>query len=160
MALPEILLEHERKVCAPAPRSRACSSLALFGVYAWSILLVFRRAVVMRWWFRLRWVTYAGGALSSLVLIATVLLWWRLGSGPIEFDVATPSAALSQIGANRRAGTANLTGQTVGFFAGESRSRAVNLQGELVSLVPHFQLSKVFHRSSPSGLKKRASPES
>ena len=49
-----------------------------------------RRAFLMRWDFRLRWLSYAGGAMAALVLIASVLLWWRLGNGPIEFDFATP----------------------------------------------------------------------
>src|SRR5262249_3894864 len=43
-----------------------------------------------RWWSRLRKVTYVTGGLAGTVLIAMMLLWWRLARGPIEFDVATP----------------------------------------------------------------------
>jgi Protein of unknown function len=43
-----------------------------------------------RWWPRLRAVVVVGGALGGLVLFALVALWWRLSSGPIELDIATP----------------------------------------------------------------------
>ena len=43
-----------------------------------------------RWWPRLRAVVVVGGALGGLVLLALVALWWRLSSGPIELDIATP----------------------------------------------------------------------
>jgi Protein of unknown function len=42
------------------------------------------------WWMRLRKLTYVAGGLAAVVLLAFSALWWRLGSGPIEFDVATP----------------------------------------------------------------------
>jgi hypothetical protein len=44
-------------------------------------------------WFgssRLRHVAIAGGAIGAVVLIAMTALWWRLSSGPIAVDVATP----------------------------------------------------------------------
>jgi hypothetical protein len=46
-----------------------------------------------RAWFgssRLRHVAMAGGAVGAVVLIAMTALWWRLSSGPISLDVATP----------------------------------------------------------------------
>ena len=38
----------------------------------------------------LRKTTYVAGALAGVVMVAFVALWWRLGNGPIEFDLATP----------------------------------------------------------------------
>jgi Protein of unknown function len=50
----------------------------------------YRRLRLFYWWMRLRKLTYVAGALAGVVLVAFVALWWRLGSGPIEFDAATP----------------------------------------------------------------------
>ena len=33
---------------------------------------------------------FVSGSLCGLVLVAMVALWWRLSSGPIELDLATP----------------------------------------------------------------------
>src|SRR5262249_10585007 len=55
----------------------------LLGSYYWRVHL-------LHWWLRLRRVTYVGGAVAGVVLLAMVTLWWRLGSGPIELDMATP----------------------------------------------------------------------
>jgi hypothetical protein len=82
------LLECERKPCARLLALR--SAQALVAGCCWHAFLILRRAFLMRWRFRLRWVSYAGGTLAGLVLIASALLWWRLGNGPIEFDIATP----------------------------------------------------------------------
>ncbi len=41
-------------------------------------------------WSRLRKIAYVAGALGGVVTIALLALWWRLGSGPIELDLATP----------------------------------------------------------------------
>src|SRR5262249_32618089 len=48
------------------------------------------RTGFVQWWYRLRTLTYALGAAAGVVMLALVALWWRLGSGPIEFDVVTP----------------------------------------------------------------------
>src|SRR5262245_23301476 len=37
-----------------------------------------------------RQLVYAGSALAAVVLVATGLLWWRLASGPLSLDMATP----------------------------------------------------------------------
>jgi len=42
------------------------------------------------WGPRLRKFAFVGGTLGCLVLLALVALWWRLSSGPIELDIATP----------------------------------------------------------------------
>jgi hypothetical protein len=64
-------------------RGMATSSRNVLGSYYW-------RAHVLHWWGRLRKVAYVAGGLAGLVLFAMLALWWRLGSGPIELDVATP----------------------------------------------------------------------
>src|SRR4029077_16211023 len=42
------------------------------------------------WGPRMRKFVVIGGSLCCLVLVAPVALWWRLSSGPIELDIATP----------------------------------------------------------------------
>src|SRR6266511_1914219 len=42
------------------------------------------------WCPRLRQFAIAGGTLGVLFMLALVALWWRLSSGPIELDIATP----------------------------------------------------------------------
>src|SRR5262249_11297277 len=42
------------------------------------------------WYPRLRKFAIVGGTLGGVVLLALVALWWRLSSGPIELDIATP----------------------------------------------------------------------
>jgi hypothetical protein len=56
------------------------------------------RTQLFSWCPRLRKVALFGGALGALVLVAMVALWWRLSSGPIELDIATPwlSAAIKE----------------------------------------------------------------
>jgi hypothetical protein len=61
------------------------------------------RLIGSEWWMRLRKLVYVGGAVTGVVLLAMVGLWWRLGSGPIELDLATPwlTAAIAEnFGAN------------------------------------------------------------
>src|SRR5215471_16810398 len=38
----------------------------------------------------IRRLTYGGAALATFCLLASVLLWWRLTSGPLSLEVATP----------------------------------------------------------------------
>ena len=49
-------------------------------------------------WPLLRKFAIVGGALAGVASIAMVALWWRLSSGPIELDIATPwlSAAIKE----------------------------------------------------------------
>ena len=42
------------------------------------------------WGPRVRKFVFISGSLCGLVLVAMVALWWRLSSGPIELDIATP----------------------------------------------------------------------
>src|SRR5262249_60895832 len=71
-----------RRSAAPA-RGTPTSSRDVLGSYYW-------RTNVWRLRGRLRKVAYVAGGLAGLVLFAMMALWWRLGSGPIELDVATP----------------------------------------------------------------------
>jgi hypothetical protein len=41
-------------------------------------------------WPRVRKLVFVGGALGTVALLTMVALWWRLSSGPIELDIATP----------------------------------------------------------------------
>ncbi len=53
---------------------------------------------LMPWWPQLRKVALVGGTLGGLALVGMSALWWRLSSGPIELDIATPwlSAAIKE----------------------------------------------------------------
>src|SRR5262245_57955215 len=69
-------------------RVRACSPLSSRSRLGqgWMRLRKFVRA----WCPQLRKFAIVGGALGGLVFLALVALWWRLSSGPIELDIATP----------------------------------------------------------------------
>ena len=45
---------------------------------------------------------FISGSLCGLVLVAMVALWWRLSSGPIELDLATPWLTRGDQGEFRR----------------------------------------------------------
>src|SRR5215831_4093268 len=52
-----------------------------------------------------RRLTYGGAALATFCLFATMLLWWRLASGPLSLDLATPwltSAIEQRLGSGHR----------------------------------------------------------
>ena len=57
--------------------------LSILGRYDWRMWFIL-------WWPRLRKFTLVGGTLGGVALLAIVALWWRLSSGPIELDIATP----------------------------------------------------------------------
>src|SRR5258708_7177180 len=69
-------------------RVRACSPLSSRSRLGegWRRLRKFVRA----WCPQLRKFAIVGGTLGGLVFLAMVALWWRLSSGPIELDIATP----------------------------------------------------------------------
>src|SRR5258705_13442550 len=50
----------------------------------------YRRVRLLHLWFRFRKLAFVAGGLAGIVLVAMMTLWWRLASGPIEFDLATP----------------------------------------------------------------------
>jgi Protein of unknown function len=45
---------------------------------------------LLLWWPRVRKLALIGGGLGGLAALAVGALWWRLSSGPIELDMATP----------------------------------------------------------------------
>jgi hypothetical protein len=51
---------------------------------------ILQRSRLYKCWRHVRKTAYVVGALGCVVLIAFVALWWRLGNGPIELDLATP----------------------------------------------------------------------
>src|SRR5262249_20893766 len=78
------LCEQERRgdgdsEAAPASPSRLSSALCGEG-----------RTRLRAWCPRLRQFAIVGGTVGGLVMLALVALWWRLSSGPIELDIATP----------------------------------------------------------------------
>jgi hypothetical protein len=77
------LLEQEAMTHASARNASMPTARQLLGSYYWRVHL-------LHWWLRLRKTAYVAGSLAGLVLMAMGLLWWRLGSGPIELDIATP----------------------------------------------------------------------
>ena len=72
------------RVCASSPNSStSCLGKGRMRPRTWGPRL---RA----WYPRLRKLAVVGGTLGGVVLLALVALWWRLSSGPIELDIATP----------------------------------------------------------------------
>jgi hypothetical protein len=68
-----------------------CAARGARAPALWQLLSpTYWRLGLTRWWLRLRKLTYVAGALGAIVLIGMSALWWRLGSGPIDFDMATP----------------------------------------------------------------------
>src|SRR5262245_45207744 len=104
------------------------------------------RANVLRVWGRLRKVAYVAGGLAGLVLVAMLALWWRLGSGPIELDVATPwlTAAIEEnFGANHRVevGGTQIERDANGRTALRIRDIVVRDQdGEIVASAPKAEV--------------------
>jgi len=77
------LLERAAFAREQAPDAPRYSVRQLLGQDYWRVHL-------LGWWLRLRRLSYVAGALAGLVLLAMGALWWRLGDGPIELDLATP----------------------------------------------------------------------
>jgi hypothetical protein len=124
---------------APAHDQRASSRDPLGRSYYW-------RAGVLNLWWRLRKVAYVAGGLAGLVLVAMVALWWRLGSGPIELDVATPwlTAAIEEnFGPNHHVevGGTQIERDANGRTALRIRDIAVRDQdGEIVASAPKVEV--------------------
>src|SRR5262245_12253834 len=72
------------RVCASSPiSSTSCLGKGRVRPRTWGLR---SRA----WYPRLRKLAVVGGTLVGVVLLALFALWWRLSSGPIELDIATP----------------------------------------------------------------------
>jgi hypothetical protein len=120
-------------------RGTPTSSRDVLGSYYW-------RANVLHVWGRMRKVTYVAGGLAGLVLVAMLALWWRLGSGPIELDVATPwlAAAIEEnFGSNHRVevGGTQIERDANGRTALRIRDIVVRDQdGEIVASAPKAEV--------------------
>ena len=82
-------------------------SWLMIGVPPWRLLMgvPFWQVTLPQCWFRLRKFTYVVGTLAAIILTLMGGLWWRLGNGPIELDIATPwlTAAIEEnFGAGHR----------------------------------------------------------
>jgi hypothetical protein len=74
--------QHDQYQHGPSSR-RLISARPWLGTVDWRMWLLLWRP-------RLRKLTLIGGTLGVVVLTAMIALWWRLSSGPIELDIATP----------------------------------------------------------------------
>jgi len=79
-----------RQRASPPRPIRRASPLARVSLLLSTLVGPDWRMRLMLWWPRLRKLTFIGGTVGGVVLLAMVALWWRLSSGPIELDIATP----------------------------------------------------------------------
>src|SRR6266478_761134 len=68
------------------------------------------------------------------------------GAEPGQFPISVSPTAFRQVGADRRTGPPASDCQSVGLLPREVGSQLVNMQGQLVSLLPYFELAKILHR--------------
>ena len=92
------LREHED--CTRAGLRVPHLRLAPLRMPPWRLMLgvAYWQVVLPQCWLRMRKLTYTLAALAGIVLLAMGGLWWRLASGPIELDLATPwlTAAIAE----------------------------------------------------------------
>ena len=67
------------------------------------------------------------------------------GHKPGELNIATPTTAFCQVGADRHGRPPDLIGQAVLFAGWETLGLAVNVQGELIRQLPDFKFAKILH---------------
>ncbi len=105
------------------------------------------RLSALRFWTRWRRVGIAAATVGALVLVGCMSLWWRLGSGPIDFDFATPwlTAAIEEnFGSNHRiaVGGTQLERDASGRTALRIRDIVVrDAHGEIVASAPKAEVS-------------------
>jgi hypothetical protein len=105
------------------------------------------RLTALRFWSRWRRVSIGLGVAAGLVVVAMCALWWRLGSGPIDFDVATPwlAAAIEEnFGSHHRiaVGGTQLERDAHGRTALRIRDIVVrDAHGEIVASAPKAEVS-------------------
>jgi hypothetical protein len=113
---------------------------AQLGLTCWRLSL-------MRFWTRWRRLGIAAATVGALVLVGFMSLWWRLGSGPIDFDFATPwlTAAIEEnFGSNHRiaVGGTQLERDASGRTALRIRDIVVrDAHGEIVASAPKAEVS-------------------
>ena len=105
------------------------------------------RLSLMRFWARWRRLSIWAGSVAAIVLVGMLALWWRLGSGPIDFDFATPwlTAAIEEnFGSNHRivVGGTQLERDASGRTALRIRDIIVrDAHGEIVASAPKAEVS-------------------
>jgi hypothetical protein len=77
------LLEREAMARATVRQPESPSARDLLGNQYWRVHL-------LNWWRRLRMTIYLAGGVAGLAFIVMSGLWWRIASGPIVLDLATP----------------------------------------------------------------------
>jgi Protein of unknown function len=105
------------------------------------------RLSLMRFWARWRRLSIWAASVAGVVLVGMLALWWRLGSGPIDFDFATPwlAAAIEEnFGSNHRivVGGTQLERDASGRTALRIRDIIVrDAHGEIVASAPKAEVS-------------------
>jgi hypothetical protein len=113
---------------------------AQLGLTSW-------RLSALRLWVRWRRILIAVGAVAALMMVGCTALWWRLGSGPIDFDVATPwlTAAIEEnFGSHHRVavGGTQIERDASGRTALRIRDIVVrDAHGEIVASAPKAEVS-------------------
>jgi hypothetical protein len=121
-------------------RQHAELTPAQLGLTSW-------RLSALRFWVRWRRASIAAGTLAGLVMVGLLALWWRLGSGPIDFDFATPwlTAAIEEnFGSHHRVavGGTQLERDASGRTALRIRDIVVrDAHGEIVASAPKAEVS-------------------
>ena len=85
------LLERDASARAVHRLHKIAASPAELGLTSW-------RLTALRYWVRWRRWAYGVGIAFGVVMIGLMAFWWRLASGPIDFDIATPwlTAAIAE----------------------------------------------------------------
>jgi hypothetical protein len=123
---------HRRQYDHPTP--------AELGLTSWRLSL-------LRTWLRWRRLTIAAAAVACVLMAGLLTLWWRLGSGPIDFDIATPwlTAAIEENFGNHHrimVGGTQLERDAHGRTALRIRDIVVrDAHGEVVASAPKAEVS-------------------
>ncbi len=113
---------------------------AQLGLTSWQL-------TALRFWTRWRRMAIAFATGAGVVMVGMLALWWRLGSGPIDFDFATPwlTAAIEEnFGSNHRVavGGTQLERDASGRTALRIRDIVVrDAHGEIVASAPKAEVS-------------------
>ncbi|MGH6770363.1 MAG: hypothetical protein ACRECO_15225 [Xanthobacteraceae bacterium] len=133
------LLERGASALGGGTRGRTTPTPAELGLDCW-------RLTFHRLWARWRRLTYIAATMAALVMIGVMALWWRLASGPIDFDLATPwltSAIEENFGSEHRiaVGGAQIERDAAGRTALRIRDIIVrDAKGAIVASAPKAEV--------------------
>jgi hypothetical protein len=133
------LLERDVSV-RPPHHSQTHPTLADLGLTCWRLSL-------LRTWVRWRRMVLTATVLAGVMIAGLLALWWRLGSGPIDFDIATPwlAAAIEENFGNHHriaVGGAQIERDANGYTALRIRDIVVRDEhGEIVASAPKAEVS-------------------